>query len=181
MQVLIRQIRQSDIADLTDMFNHTTVTRNISQLPYGTDEQWQQRLQTSDHSTTLVADQNGSAVGCITLLPEHCSRRKHVASLAMAVKPEFHNQGIGTQLLQAAMTLADDWMNIARIELGVFTTNRGAIKLYHHFGFAIEGEARAYAFGEGKYQNLLYMARVRKSRHAKKVSQSEKSVLTATA
>ncbi|MGB0867131.1 MAG: GNAT family N-acetyltransferase, partial [Granulosicoccaceae bacterium] len=148
MQVLIRPIRQSDVASLCDIFNHPCVVRNISQLPYATEEQWQKRLLCDANNITLVADHKGAAQGSITLAAETNMRRKHVASLAVAVNPAYHNQGIGTQLLDAAMALADEWMNIARLELGVFTSNRSAIKLYHRFGFAIEGEARAYAYGE---------------------------------
>ncbi len=168
MQVQTRRLRQTDIPSLTEFFNHPEVVRNITQLPYGTEEQWLQRLQSCDHSSTLVADLNGTAVGCITLFAERGARRKHVASLAMAVNPAYHRRGVGTQLMQAAMLLADDWMNFARIELGVFTSNRSAIKLYDRFGFAIEGEAKSYAFGEGSYQNLLYMARVQKAPRARK-------------
>ncbi len=173
MQVQTRQFRQSDTPDLTELFNHPEVVRNITQLPYGTEEQWLQRLKGGEESSTLVADLDGTAVGCITLFSERSARRKHVASLAMAVSPAHHRKGVGTQLIQAAMLLADDWMNFARIELGVFTSNRGAIKLYDRFGFKIEGEARAYAFGEGSYQNLLYMARVQHSHRAKRPSIQE--------
>ena len=178
MQVLIRPLHQSDIPNLCEIFNHPTVVRNITQLPYGTEELWQKRLHGDDSSTTLVADYKGSALGCITLETERCMRRKHVASLAIVVNPTYHNQGVGTQLLDSAMLLADEWLNIARLELGVYTFNRTAIKLYHRFGFAIEGEARAYAYGEGKYQNLLYMARVRKSRHGKKPQTESKKLET---
>lgn len=180
MQVLIRPLHQSDIPNLCEIFNHPVVVRNITQLPYGTEEQWQQRLSNTDNCTTLVADYKGSALGCITLAAERGMRRKHVASLAVAVNPAYHNQGVGTQLLDSAMLLADEWLNIARLELGVFTFNREAIKLYHRFGFAIEGEARAYAYGEGKYQNLLYMARVRKSRQSKRAKAEEKKLESLT-
>ena len=168
MKVLIRQIQQRDFPDLTDLFNDPAVVRNMTQLPYGTEQQWQQRLRSDDQCITLVADYVGSAIGCITLMSERGMRRKHVASLAMAVTPAFHHQGVGTQLLNAAIALSNDWMNIARIELGVYTSNRHAIKLYHQFDFLIEGEANAYSFGEGEYQNLLYMARVQKNRGGEK-------------
>lgn len=166
MHVTIRPLKQSDIGNLCEIFNHPNVVRNISQLPYATEEQWQKRLLSDNQNVTLVADHDGLAQGSITLAAESNMRRKHVATLAIAVNPEYHNLGIGTRLLDAGMSLADEWMNVARLELGVFTSNRQAIKLYRRFGFAIEGEARAYAYGEGGYQNLLYMARVRKSRRA---------------
>lgn len=37
------------------------------------------------------------------------------------------------------LDLADNWLMLARIELGVFTDNEKAIKLYEKFGFKIEG------------------------------------------
>jgi len=163
MQVQIRQFRSGDLAEISRFFNHPEVVHNITQLPYASEEQWMQRLQNSAHEVTLVASFEENAIGCITLMAEKSMRRKHVATLAMAVDPAYHRRGIGTQLLTSATELADNWMNVARLELGVFTANRAAIQLYHRFGFGIEGEARGYAFGNGEYQDLLYMARVRKN------------------
>ncbi len=37
------------------------------------------------------------------------------------------------------LDLADTWLMLVRIELGVFTDNEKAIKLYEKFGFEIEG------------------------------------------
>ena len=61
----------------------------------------------------------------------------------------------------AAVGLADNWINIKRLELEVYTDNAPAIRLYETFGFVIEGTLRAFAYREGEYVDAYYMARVR--------------------
>jgi L-phenylalanine/L-methionine N-acetyltransferase len=63
--------------------------------------------------------------------------------------------------MQAALDLADDWLNLTRIELSVYTGNAAAVALYEKFGFEIEGTHRRYAFRDGAYVDAYSMARVR--------------------
>ena len=79
----------------------------------------------------------------------------------MVVHDDFQNKGIGTQLLQAALDLADNWLNLKRVELQVYTDNARAIHLYEKSGFVIEGTHRAFAFREGEYVDSYSMARVK--------------------
>lgn len=41
--------------------------------------------------------------------------------------------------MEAAVDLADKWLNLTRFELEVYTDNASAIRLYKKFGFTIEG------------------------------------------
>ncbi|RME41865.1 MAG: GNAT family N-acetyltransferase, partial [Caldilineae bacterium] len=68
---------------------------------------------------------------------------------------------VGSQLMAAAIDLADNWLNLRRLELTVYTDNEPAIRLYRKFGFEVEGTHRAYAFRDGVYVDTLAMARVR--------------------
>jgi len=68
---------------------------------------------------------------------------------------------VGSALVAAVVDLADNWLNIKRIELEVYTDNEAAIHLYEKFDFAIEGTKRKYAFREGEYVDTHVMARVR--------------------
>ena len=63
--------------------------------------------------------------------------------------------------MAAIVDLADNWLNLKRIELEVFVDNAAAIHLYEKFGFVIEGTKRKYAFREGEYVDTHVMARVR--------------------
>ncbi len=57
----------------------------------------------------------------------------------------------------AALDLADNWLNLTRVELTVYTDNAPA--LYEKFGFGIEGTHRRYAFSDGEYADACSMAR----------------------
>jgi len=49
---------------------------------------------------------------------------------------------------------------LVRVELTVFTDNERAIHLYEKFGFVKEGVKRLAAIRNGKYEDVLMMARI---------------------
>ena len=59
------------------------------------------------------------------------------------------------------MDLADNWLGLRRLELTVFVDNDTAIRLYERSGFVREGVLRAYAFRDGRFVDVLAMARLR--------------------
>ncbi len=79
----------------------------------------------------------------------------------MMVDASHHGRGIGSRLLAAAIDLAENWLNVTRIELTVFVDNRAAIALYEKHGFRIEGESAEYALRDGAYAAVYHMARLR--------------------
>ena len=50
-------------------------------------------------------------------------RQRHIASFGITVKEGFHGQGIGKALMNTLIDLADNWLNLHRIELTVYTDN----------------------------------------------------------
>ena len=79
----------------------------------------------------------------------------------MMVRDDWHGKGVGTAMMRAVIDLADKWLNLARIELTVFTDNESAIALYRKFGFEIEGTHRKYAFRDGEFVDAYAMARIK--------------------
>ncbi|WP_233789030.1 GNAT family N-acetyltransferase [Dickeya zeae] len=88
-------------------------------------------------------------------------RRRHAGSFGMGVKDTYQHQGIGSALLSALINLTDNWLNIHRIELTVYTDNDAALALYRKFGFIVEGESKDYAFRNGRFVDVFHMARIR--------------------
>jgi putative acetyltransferase len=88
-------------------------------------------------------------------------RRRHVGQIGMAVRDDWHGKGVGTALMEAAIDLADNWLNLARLELTVFVDNAPAIALYRKLGFTTEGTLANYVFRDGEYVDCFTMARLR--------------------
>ena len=66
--------------------------------------------------------------------------------------------------MQAAVDLADRWLNLTRLELEVQVDNEGGIRLYKKFGFEIEGTLREYTFRDGAFVDVYIMARLKNRR-----------------
>jgi putative acetyltransferase len=64
-------------------------------------------------------------------------------------------------MMQAATDLADNWLNLQRLELEVYCDNEPAVGLYKKFGFQIEGTMKGYAFRAGECVDVYAKARTR--------------------
>ena len=160
MKVDIRAARVDDYRDIYEVLSCPNVVRDTLQLPYVSLDRRRQYLENLEPGRhILVAEVEGRVIGELSLHQQQ-NRRKHVATLGMAVHDDFQNKGIGTRLLQAALDLAYNWLNLKRVELQVFTDNARAVHLYEKFGF-VEGTHEAFAFREGEYVDAYYMARVK--------------------
>ena len=95
-------------------------------------------------------------------LHQHAGRRSHTASIGMGVHDDYQRRGIGRALLGELVANADNWLNLRRLELTVYTDNLAAITLYESFGFEREGIHRDYAYRDGAFVDALAMARLRK-------------------
>jgi putative acetyltransferase len=73
----------------------------------------------------------------------------------------WQGRGVGTALFAALVDLADSWLNLSRLELGVFTDNAAGVALYKKFGFEVEAVERAEAFRAGSFADTYLMARLR--------------------
>lgn len=157
----IRATHVADFEQITVLSNLPRYRAGTLRLPYQSVEQTRRWLDSHDTSTlSIVAEVDGQVVA-VAGLQRLDGRRIHVADLGMGVHDAFTGRGIGKALLAALIDAADNWLNIKRIELTVFTDNTPAIRLYEQFGFENEGVLKAYAFRDGRYADAFTMARVR--------------------
>lgn len=162
MDILIRHAKEEDYRALTELFSQPTVIEGTLQLPFPAESLWKKRLaENSDDVHVLVAEVEGKVVGNLALQIGQKIRRRHAASIGMAVHDEWQRRGIGSKLLEAAIHLADNWLNLVRIELTVFVNNEAAITLYKKYGFVEEGVLKKYAFQAGELVDTVSMARIR--------------------
>jgi len=133
------------------------------QLPLQSVEAVRNRFFSEPHEGLyhLVACVDEEVVGHLGLETFTRPRRRHVGTIGMAVRDDWQGSGVGTALMEAALGLADNWLDLTRIELSVYTDNAAGIALYEKFGFEIEGTHRRYAFRNGGYVDSYSMARIR--------------------
>ncbi|TAA45089.1 GNAT family N-acetyltransferase [Corallincola spongiicola] len=162
MEVTIRSAEKSDVAGIKEIYAQPHAYSGTLQLPYPSEALWQSRFDNASADYhNLVAITNGKVIGQLGLMVSTRPRRKHVAGFGMAVCASVLGQGVATRLLESALHMCDNWLNIERVELEVFTDNKAAIALYRKFGFVIEGEHVSSAFKNGVYADVYSMARLR--------------------
>jgi L-phenylalanine/L-methionine N-acetyltransferase len=162
MNITIRHAEPGDYAALHAILSSPRAAAGTLQMPIQSVEQVRKRMAEPPAGFySLVACVEGEVVGNLGLHVLDRPRRRHVGDIGMAVRDDWQGKGIGSALMAAMIDLADNWLDLMRIELTVYTDNAAAVALYQRFGFAIEGTLRRYAFRNGEYVDAYAMARVR--------------------
>lgn len=159
--ILIRAMEPADLPALAEAWTQPLAMAGTLGLPYRSLEFFEKRHTSAGGPTAhIVSVVDGRAVGSAALMrAEH--RRVHTASIGIAVHDGYAGRGCGRALMAGLVELADDWLNIRRLELTVYADNVRAIALYERFGFAHEGRHRDYAWRAGAYVDAVAMARLR--------------------
>jgi len=161
--LVIRRAEPDDSLGIYELFKCPKVYAGTLQLPFPSRELWRQRLSDPSEGTyNLVATVGDHVIGMFGLhtFPNK-ARRRHVGTVGISVHDEWQGKGVGSALMSAGLDLVDNWLNLRRIELEVYTDNEAAIKLYERVGFEREGTLRQHAFRGGQYVDSYMMARLR--------------------
>jgi putative acetyltransferase len=156
----IRAREPSDSDGIAELMALPKVRFGTLRLPFTSRDatrKWMESM--SDTHTAIVAVLNGRLIGSAALI-QNKGRRSHVGGIGLCVHDDFQGRGIGSALVAALIEVADNWLNLRRLELSVYVDNEPAIRLYNKFGFVIEGTRRADAFRDGAFVDSHAMARL---------------------
>jgi len=162
---VIRRVEPGDYDAIYRIFCGPRAVWGTLQVPFPSEESWRKRLsEPSAGAYHLAACAGNELVGHLGLdtFANH-PRRRHAAEIGMAVRDDWQGKGVGSALMQAAVDLADKWLNISRLELEVYTDNEPAARLYKKFGFVIEGTLIRFAYRDGQYVDAYTMARLKEA------------------
>jgi L-phenylalanine/L-methionine N-acetyltransferase len=163
MDITVRRAEPEDYEALHRIISGPMAIAGTMQLPLPSAEMWRKRLsEPSEDRFSLVACVDGEVVGNLGLETNSTRwRMRHAGRIGMAVHDDWQGKGVGSALMEAALDLADNWLNLTRIELHVYVDNAAGIALYEKFGFEIEGTHRRFAFRDGEYVDAYSMARLK--------------------
>ncbi|MDO8379175.1 GNAT family N-acetyltransferase [Phenylobacterium sp.] len=160
-EILIRAREPTDMADLTELLNQPKAIWGTLQMPFVSLGARQRRAAAGSAADLhLMAVIDGKVIGSASL-NRFENRRAHAGSIGMAVHDAYAGRGAGSALMAAIIGQADNWLNLTRLELNVWSDNGRAIALYERFGFEREGLFRNYAWRDGAYADSIAMARLR--------------------
>jgi len=84
----------------------------------------------------LDPDNSAAIIGHVDLKGGRLATEMHRCVLGIGIEEAYCNQGLGTALMHAAISYAQGEVQLAWIELGVFSSNLRARALYKKMGFA---------------------------------------------
>lgn len=166
-EFLIRRAEPDDYVGIHEIYKTPSAYAGTLQLPFPSVSLWRDRLSHQDDNVfhLVAVVESGQVVGMITLLAHaQQPRRRHAGFVGMGVHEAWQGKGIGSALMRTVVELADNWLNLHRLELEVFADNESAIRLYERNGFEREGVLRDYAFRDGAYVDAVAMGRLRPAR-----------------
>lgn len=115
-----------------------------------------QRKLITQKAPVFYAVEGEQVVGWIDIVPLANPRMSHRGTLGMGLKMGYRGKGLGSQLMEKALSYARS-IGLEKIELRVYSTNLQAIELYKKFGFKQVGVIHKYRKFEGQYFDAILM------------------------
>ncbi len=162
MTTKIRQIREEDIESFREAVDVVARERRylyLTEAPPIEQLAAMVRANIARGSPHLVLVDGDLVVGWCNIFPVGRPVQAHVGFVAMGLRPEWRDKGLGTNLMQQALAASDAY-GFTRIELTVYADNARARALYRKLGFVEEGVKRQSVIIDGVAFDEIIMARV---------------------
>lgn len=160
--IFVRRCEPEDYKAVHLVYSSPLAMAGTLGVPFSSEQEWREELaRPRDDNIPLVACVRDEVVGHLALSVYMSPRRRHSGHFGIAVRDDWRGKGVGTALMEACVDLADNWLNLTRLDLRVYVDNEPAISLYKRFGFEIEGTHRRFAYRDGEYVDAHIMARLR--------------------
>lgn len=160
----IQPARPDDAAAIIEFLNQ--VGGESDNLLFGKDEfhlneeqeqAWINGINRSETSRVILAVADGQIVAVASLVSHSRPRIAHHAELALTVKRDYWNRGIGREMMKYLIRFAAGNGVTEIIHLGVRSDNLAAINLYRSLGFVEIGRFDKFFKIDGQYFDEILM------------------------
>jgi RimJ/RimL family protein N-acetyltransferase len=163
--VTLRAIEPSDYPTLTDFANDVEL-----ELLGGGDPpsphtaaqvaEWQDKMRDDKSAFTFAIAANGTdgLIGHCGLFNLDPIGRTMELGIGIG-KHEYLGRGYGREAVAMLSDYAFTMRNVRKVHLSVHATNERAIRAYEAVGFLVEGRLREHAWSNGRYVDVILMAK----------------------
>lgn len=119
-----------------------------------------QRMTDDENTLMIVCEVEGEIAGTCQLSLNRRVKVRHKASVGIAVRQQYWNLGIGTEMLSALVAVARE-KNLMFLELEFIEGNERGRHLYEKMGFAVAAEKpNAIRLRDGSMRSEFYMMKM---------------------
>ena len=163
--VIIRRPSESDAQNIIDyskiVFASTDQVLTTLEEYTITEENekvWINNFNQNPNALALIAVLDVQVIGLLFFVPNAKKKNQHAGEFGVSIHPDFQAVGIGRLLIEELLQWANKNVQIEKVFLNVFHTNKNAIKLYKDLGFIEEGRhIKAIKQLNGEYVDILQM------------------------
>ena len=164
--ITVREANQHDAPDLISLkLSYIEGSQTIPLLTHeysdkvADEEHLIKRLKEEQNSILLLAENEGVLVGNIDLNGNQRSKLYHTGVIGMGIRKEWQGQGIGSVLLESAISWSKQNPYLSLIWLEVYDTNVAGKRLYQKLGFEECGRMKHFFKEDNVYIDKLTMVR----------------------
>lgn len=118
-----------------------------------TGKEWKRRIK-----SVLFALSDDRPVGMIVYVFDQGLKSRHIAEIyGFYVSADYRGQGVGTRLLERALSLIRKNKRVIKVELAVNPEQRAAVKLYRKAGFIVSGRTEKELKVGRRFYAMLFM------------------------
>jgi RimJ/RimL family protein N-acetyltransferase len=123
----------------------------------GDERRYLRTVRRHSDAAVFVAEDDERIVARLSLARDPHPASRHVADLGLMVAEGYRRRGIGSALLEQAVSWARS-TGVRKLELHVFPWNQPALRLYESFGFEREGYRRRHYVRGSEEVDAILMA-----------------------
>lgn len=121
-----------------------------------TEGDWRRRI-----ASTFFALSGDEPVGMIVYVFDKGLKTKHIAEIyGFYVNVKFRGEGVGTRLLERALSVIQRNKRIVKVKLAVNPEQRVAVEMYRKAGFAVTGKVEKELKVGRRFYGMLFMEKM---------------------
>jgi RimJ/RimL family protein N-acetyltransferase len=163
-KIRLRAPLATDVPAWTTWLNDPEVTAYLTMpAPIGLEDQrnWLQKMTTNPNVRLFTVEyqekSNWVMIGHCNFQDIDWRNRNAEVGFFLGNK-DYWDRGVGTETASLLLKFGFEELQLHRIWLRVYHTNKRAIHVYEKAGFTVEAVQRAARFKDGKYLNMVFMS-----------------------